>query len=205
VRKKGFTLIELLVAVTIFAIMAASLYQTLYVGLKLWKRGAGASLENQRVRISLSQIAQDLRNAVPFVLLGGEWSERQISFPAIVSVEAADKNYSRLAVISYRFEEEGGQLVRTEIWPGASSSPEGNRKTVLAAQLGRVSFMFAERAPDSGGEYEWTETWLNSQNLPHAVKISLQPGREKVLSGYEKIVLLPMGQKEEKEDEPAAE
>ena len=66
-KKQAFTFVELLIALTIFSIIAASIYVTLNSGFSLWSKVNFLIQENQEVRIFFDVLSKDLRNAVsPF-------------------------------------------------------------------------------------------------------------------------------------------
>jgi len=61
--KKGFTLVELLVGVTIFAIVAACVYTSLYLGIKVFKSEENQDLKLQEAILTLDQMAQRIRSS----------------------------------------------------------------------------------------------------------------------------------------------
>lgn len=78
-RLAGFTLIEFLLGISIFSILALSLYMTFANGLKVSRR-AQASLDLYReIRWSLEAISLDLENMIAFSYLG-EGTKPQLAF-----------------------------------------------------------------------------------------------------------------------------
>ena len=62
----GFTLIELLLRISIFALIALSLYSTLANGIQLNRRSQNINKIIQEARWSMEQIVHDLENIVPY-------------------------------------------------------------------------------------------------------------------------------------------
>ncbi|MDD5449839.1 MAG: type II secretion system protein, partial [Candidatus Omnitrophica bacterium] len=65
-RNKGFTLMELLVAVSIFAVIAVSLYSIFSGGIQIWKRQEKGFVYNHTVRLVFDTMARELRNAINY-------------------------------------------------------------------------------------------------------------------------------------------
>ena len=65
-RTIGFTLIELLLGISIFALVALSLYSTLASGIQLNRRSQNLNKIIQEARWSMEQIVHDLENIVPY-------------------------------------------------------------------------------------------------------------------------------------------
>lgn len=61
--KQGFTLLELIIGMTIFAIIAASVYTSLNLGIKLWKQEEGRDNTLQEAIAALEEMAERLRSA----------------------------------------------------------------------------------------------------------------------------------------------
>ncbi|MCX7918043.1 MAG: prepilin-type N-terminal cleavage/methylation domain-containing protein [bacterium] len=63
INSKGFTLIELLLAITIAVIVGSAIYGTLAAGLKSKQKGMVIAEKNQRARVILDTIRNDLLTA----------------------------------------------------------------------------------------------------------------------------------------------
>ncbi len=61
--KKGFTLLELLIGIAVFAVIAASVYTSLYLGIKVWKQEDNNDQVMAAAVLTLDIIAQELRCA----------------------------------------------------------------------------------------------------------------------------------------------
>ena len=65
-KKAGLTLIELLIGITIFSVIAASLYSNLNTGIYIWKRSKTDISENRAVLYLFNKLRYDLQSAVSF-------------------------------------------------------------------------------------------------------------------------------------------
>ncbi len=61
--KKGFTLLELLIGMAVFAIVAASVYSSLYMGVRVWKQEENKDQTMQEAVLSLKIMERALRCA----------------------------------------------------------------------------------------------------------------------------------------------
>ncbi len=61
--KKGFTLLELLIGLSVFAIVAASVYTSLYMGVKVWKQEETLDRTLQEADLTLKVMERALRCA----------------------------------------------------------------------------------------------------------------------------------------------
>lgn len=61
--KKGFTLLELLIGMSVFAIVAASVYSSLYMGVKVWKQEETRDQTLQEAGLTLKIMEKALRCA----------------------------------------------------------------------------------------------------------------------------------------------
>src|SRR3972149_5589222 len=62
----SFTFIELLIALSIFAVVAVTLYSTFFAGISVWKRSGDSSGIYQDIRIVFDDMARDLKNMIYF-------------------------------------------------------------------------------------------------------------------------------------------
>ncbi|MCK4462844.1 MAG: prepilin-type N-terminal cleavage/methylation domain-containing protein, partial [Candidatus Omnitrophica bacterium] len=115
---KAFTFIELLIAITIFAIIASSIYYTLNAGIMTYSRGNSIIKDNQRLRIFFDIISKDMRNAIPALgkdpnfIVTSEWQVNRISFPTIINVSDGGEISGEIAKVAYEFDSGKGQVLR---------------------------------------------------------------------------------------------
>ncbi|MFA5059227.1 MAG: prepilin-type N-terminal cleavage/methylation domain-containing protein [Candidatus Omnitrophota bacterium] len=100
-KKRSFTLIEMLLALSIFAIVALSLYSVFSSGIRLNKRSNDVNAIYREMRWSLGRIAEDLENVV-FYDFSGSYPDKtafdgrsnEISFLAATSKGLKTVRYS---------------------------------------------------------------------------------------------------------------
>ncbi|MFH1593491.1 MAG: prepilin-type N-terminal cleavage/methylation domain-containing protein [Candidatus Omnitrophota bacterium] len=204
--RKGFTFLELLVAMTIFAIIAASLYSTLNAGIRMYRKGNYLIQDNQRLRVFFDTLSRDLRNAIPDIgeedeaTIASEWSADSISFPTIVNVYSQEKK--RLsespAKVTYVFKKESGQLIRKYAGLEQGFNEDLAVEEIMlekfeASVVKEFKLSYAYEIFD--GEYEWRGDWKMEGKIPRGVKVELILGSEDTKSeeAIEKTIFIPMG------------
>ena len=195
----AFTFIELLIALTIFSIIAASIYYTLNAGIKVWQRGNILIEENQRMRIFFDMISKDMINIVSFSGIPSEWAEESISFHTIIDVSSAAKPHRELVRRIYYFDAQKSELKRGRVIQKEDFDEKYVDEKVLLDNLEDISF---EYAYESGEEYEWKDEWEFGDEdegediIPRGVKIKvkLKNGAEDKEKTFEKIVFIPIGE-----------
>ncbi|OGG51572.1 MAG: hypothetical protein A3F84_06415 [Candidatus Handelsmanbacteria bacterium RIFCSPLOWO2_12_FULL_64_10] len=180
----GFTLVELLMAVTIFAIVAAGVYQALSTGLSARRRGEDALERHRRAQMALDRVADDLRNMVSYGPEPFRGEADGLRFPALLAGPGAFEAGLEVCLIAYAVTEEG--VVRTvrSIGGGASSRDE------LLPPSWEVGFQYL-RTHAEGGEEEWTTEWENAWGIPEAVQITLKQADRPAV--FTRTVGLPWG------------
>lgn len=194
----GFTFIELLIALTIFSIIAASIYYTLNAGIKVWQRGNILIRENQRMRIFFDAMSKDMRNAVPFSGIPSQWTENSVTFHTIIDTFSSEPPHRKLVRRIYYFDDKKGELKRARVIQKEGFDEKYVDEEVLLDNLEDVGF---EYAYESGEEYEWKDEWEFGDEdegediIPRGVKIrvELKGKDDEKAEIFEKIVLIPIG------------
>ncbi|MFH1655811.1 MAG: prepilin-type N-terminal cleavage/methylation domain-containing protein [Candidatus Omnitrophota bacterium] len=197
----GFTFIEILIALTIFAIVAVSLYSTFFSGTSVWKRSEDENRIYQEARWSLDTIAKELRNAIildysksypDFIIFEG--NPDSISF-----FNATDEGIRK---ISYFLESDNFEILlkRKEIsLIDSLQSLEEETPTETFSSLvaeGGLQFSYAYAGAESEEGIEWQDVWQDPENLPKGVRIKLvlkDPSRPELKTTFNKTVFIPMG------------
>jgi len=199
--ENAFTFIELLVAVTIFAIIAASIYYTFNAGIKIWSRGNAVIEDNQRLRVFFEVISQDARNAISNLGKDAEfniissWESQRISFPTLIGAFDNVAKNPELARVSYYFESSGGKVKRIQATLKDGFIEDTAEEEVLLENLKDFGFEYCYESTLTEGEYEWREEWLDEDNIPRGVKIKVVL-KDELLDKertFESIVLIPVG------------
>ena len=71
-RTAGFTIIELLIALSIFAVIAVTLYSTFFAGISVWKRSGDKSGTYQDIRVVFGGMGRRALKKIFFFLEEGE-------------------------------------------------------------------------------------------------------------------------------------
>lgn len=181
----GFTFIELLIALTIFSIIAASIYYTLNAGIRVYSRGNSIIRDNQKLRIFFDTISLDLRNAVVYPHIGSEWTAEEISFPTV------NNGLAKAVYYFYR-----GKVLRKQATLKEGFDETYAEEEVLIENLGDFSFEYCYKEPGTEDEYLWKNEWEFEDKIPRGVKIklSLKDEAAGTLDTFEKTVFIPMGE-----------
>lgn len=201
-ERAGFTFMELLIALTIFAVIASSLYYTLSGGIKVYRRGNVLIRDNQKLRIFFDTISLDLRNAVSLnreeasskgkpasytteqtkFQIEAEWLEDKVSFSALVNTFSEDNTFQELAKISYHIEKDprkNKRLVRKIAKLEEGFDEEFAAEKSFLEDLEdflpeKLAFEYSYKEPGVGfdEEYEWRGEEFEDA-LPRGVKIIL--------------------------------
>ena len=207
---KGFTFIELIIAVTIFAIIAVSIYSTFNAGLRIWLRTSPMIEANQSLRVFLDTVSLDLKNAVAYYDTSGtlvkpgfgEAYEGEINFegaPARISfmtiISAADPKlglHEELAKITYIYDK-AAKSVKRLVATKAEGFDEVNAKsfemlTGIEEKDFGFEYCYKKMITNSEYEYEWKDAWeeKNVKTIPRGVRI-------KAGEALRKTVFIPTG------------
>ena len=184
---RGFTFMELLIALTIFAIIASSIYYTLGAGIRVYRRGNTVIRDNQKLRIFFDTISQDLRNAVIYsdeknnFYIEPEWLGDRISFPAIVNLFDESGMRGELVRVSYYLEKDRRKkkkFVMKRAGVHAGFDEEEAQEEILLGDLedftlDDVTFEYCYKVPGFDDEYDWREDEEYEDPLPRGIRINL--------------------------------
>lgn len=207
----GFTLVEVILAVSIAALVLASLFALYFatsqsVDAQSERRAGGASMSR-----AMDRLTRDLSNALPvpgydeggFALTKGEPEHGDGSVLRFCTARRTDPfdgdtralRWFEIIEVDYRLERaprERGKLVRTErplVGPGAISPPSTN---VLAVGVDGFEVQIRQGA-------EWVDEWVvelgdDQAEWPRAARIQLIPdARARDARPYAVDVLIPTG------------
>ena len=187
-RPQGFTFLELMIALTIFSIMAVSIYSVLGAGIRVW-RGSNAIIErNQSLRSFFDAISSDLKNAVKYKGIEFEGQAREMSFMALVDISdpANGSTRTELAKVIYSFDE-GSKTVKRYVATKESGFDKANAEGVdIVSGIEDVSFSYCYKDETLIVPYVWKDTWQVPEIIPPGVNIKMKE--------LEKRVFIPMGE-----------
>ncbi|MFA5143368.1 MAG: prepilin-type N-terminal cleavage/methylation domain-containing protein [Candidatus Omnitrophota bacterium] len=208
-RGPGFTFIELIIAVTIFAIIAVSIYATFNAGIRVWLKTSPMIEENQALRVFYYTISTDLKNAICYYdasqtltksgfgaeyegKINFEGAQTRISFMAIIGIsDAAGAIREEPARITYLYDK-STKTVKRLVAARAEGLDEQNAN--VSDMLENIAekdfgFEYCYKKPISNTEYEyeWKDAWVdkNVLNIPRGVRIKA--------GNFTKTVFIPSG------------
>ena len=188
-KKNGFTLLEVLIGMTIFAIIAASVYTSLYLGIKVFKNEETQETLLQETVISLHELAGIFRCA--FISSGNE----NITFMG---------SGTRVEFFAINRE---GDLEKTSIY--LQESPDLEKSLIISKekvvkkeesediQVGVINSRINEFKLSYYDDKtsEWVDDWMESLVLPRQIRIQVAVGKlDNSSEGteLEKYVYLPV-------------
>jgi len=197
-NKKAFTFIEFLIALSIFAIMAASIYYTLNAGVAIYRRGNAMIRDNQKLRISFDMMSLDLRNAVLYPEIETEGTREKIALPSIVNFSEEGYMAQRLVKAIYYFD--GKRLLRKYALNKEDFDEEKAVEEVLIEkfddfEVDDFEFKYAYELEGLEGEYEWRNDWTTLDKIPRGIKakLTLKNKFTDKKDIFEKTIFVPMG------------
>jgi len=188
-EKRGFTLIELLITVSIFSVIALSLYSVFNTGLFSYRRIKESLSVHQAARKIFSRISLDLKNSFAFSDVEARFVGKgnEIAFLSLVG--------GSFSSVSYRLEQ--GKLLR--LCKKDSESLNSIQPRIIAKQITDLNFSYAFLTGDERF-YDWKDDWGEEERdkIPLAVKIKLilkeKLPKETRDVEFEKVVFLPLAQ-----------
>ncbi len=196
INRKSFTLIELLIAITIFSVVAVSVYSVFSTGVKLWYKTSPLVQANQSARYFFNTISSDLKNTVPYLKKGVnfEGEGQRISFMTVVNCSGEDKSSgAEVARVTYYLDRSKKAVIRS-----VATKEEGlsDDLAVSSAILDGIDskdfafeFCYKRVSSPTDYEYEWDSAWADEDKdkgkIPRGVKVKA--------FGYEKIIFIPTG------------
>lgn len=187
-RTHGFTFLELMIALTIFSIMAVSIYSVLGGGIRVWRRSNVIIEANQSLRSFFDAISSDLKNTVKYKGVEFEGQAGEMSFMALIDVSDPVNRSTRteLAKVVYSFDE-GSKTVKRYVATRESGFDKVNTEGVdIVSGIEGVSFSYCYKDETLIPPYRWQDVWQTQGIIPRGVNIKIKE--------LEKIVFIPMGE-----------
>ena len=184
----GFTLVELLISLTILSIILVIVLGAFRVGVRAWEKGEQDVDSNQRSRIVLGLIQQQLSSIVlkkitidaqSFILKGDAKSLEFVSMLSLNPGNEFGSVYVKYVVKDKEDKIEGlAFFERNIVFMDKEFNPEDlddNDFYELIPNALDVSFEYL-KPPGEENSYEWQETWgpENASGRPSAVKMILK-------------------------------
>jgi prepilin-type N-terminal cleavage/methylation domain-containing protein len=177
--RAGFTLVEILVAIGILGLVCSAIFSTWTAILRATKVGQDAAATVQRARI-VAHVLEDSLTSAQFFTANQQYysfvaDEGSLSFVARLSKsfprsgKFGDLDVRRIT-FSIRSGAEGHELVLQQT-PLVMEMDEDEKKhpVVLAKNVQKFKAQFWDIR-----EQDWVDEWLNTNQLPPMVKVTLQ-------------------------------
>jgi prepilin-type N-terminal cleavage/methylation domain-containing protein len=203
-NQHGFTFIELIIAVTIFAIIAVSIYSTFRAGIKIWLKTSPMIEENQALRMFFSSISSDIKRAVAYYedkqaltksvfgsayegKINFEGTHTRISFMSVINISDTELGtLEEPARITYIYDKNEKTLRRLVATKAEGLNEENARSARILSGVGEKDFGFeyCYKKPVSNidYEYEWKDAWeeKNVLKIPRGVRVTVGPFRKTI-------------------------
>jgi prepilin-type N-terminal cleavage/methylation domain-containing protein len=206
-NKKAFTFIELIIAVTIFSVIAVSIYSVFWAGLRTWRVTSPAIEANQALRFFFDLISRDIKSAISYYpekysdkdKVNFEGDAGRISFWALVDVQGQDgvinTEPARVAYYLDTSDSSNGRIMRNVATrkEAFKEDPEKSEELFSGIREGDFAFEYCYREPRLNlaepDVYEWGGEWLTKEGenkkIPRGVRIKLKE--------FTKTVFIPTG------------
>lgn len=196
-KKNGFTLIELLAAITIALILIGAVYETLNAAIKSKEKGTLISERNQKARIILGMIREDLESsslskATPSwsftatTYSTGSVYKDTLKFIALnQTVDWDSTGQSDEAVILYSIDTNPNTgdigLLKTVNRQITSPDSENLEYQMISKDINSLHFQYYDGS-------EWLDEWTSTDKLPKMVSITIGMPDESSPDGYKEFV-----------------
>lgn len=195
-NKRGFTFIELIIAVTIFAVVAVSIYSVFSVGVRLWRRTSPLIQAEQAMRFFFNTMSLDLANSIAYNKkdVNFEGEKQKISFYTLIDVSAPGvPGHVELAKVIYFYDRDKKTVKRAVATAREGLSEADARATDMLENVEDKDFGFEYcyklGSSKTDYDYEWKDTWededADSGKVPRGVKVKV--------SDYTKTIFIPTG------------
>ena len=208
-KKKGFTFMELIIAITIFSIIAVSIYSVFRAGVRLWSRTNPLIQANQSTRYFFNIISADLKNSISYNAISPglktfalseeksanfEGEKQKISFMTLVDVSTGSVlPHTELARVIYSFDRSKKTVNRAVATKAEGLSESLAKITDILNDIDDKDFCFeyCYKVVSSPTEYsyEWKNEWEDEDRdkgkIPRGVKVKA--------GLYSKTIFIPTG------------
>jgi len=206
-KKGGFTFIELIIAITIFSVIAVSIYSVFWAGLRMWRATSPVIEANQAARFFFDLMSKDLKSELNYYpkdysdkdKMNFEGDAKRVSFWALVDVQGEDGAvHTEPARIAYYLDTADSSNVKimrnvATRKEGFKEAPERSEEVFSGIKEGDFSFEYCYKEPNPNlaepVTYEWAGEWLTKEGenkkIPRGVRIKLKQ--------YVKTVFIPTG------------
>jgi len=208
-QAQGFTFIELIIAITIFSIMAVSIYSVFRAGIRLWSGTNPLIQANQSIRYFFNTISADLKNSISYNAVptglktfgsseeenaNFEGEKQKISFMTLVEVsDARASTHTEPARVIYSFDR-SKKAVKRAVATKAEGLSEPNAKAAeilndIDVEDFGFEYCYRLGASSTDYDYEWKDAWEDEDRdkgkIPRGVRVKA--------GTYSKTIFIPTG------------
>ena len=191
-RESGFSMLETLIGLTLTALIAASLFGAIRVGIRMMSSGEANVAESEQVRV-LGLIESWMELAIPDPFLNAEdgtlfsGSESEVSFVIAGISGPGDGGLSRISLRTVESEACDGQFSLLMDWASispadSSTQAPGDTRLVLDCQS-QIAFNYFGSS-DMDQTQGWKRVWRPSGTVPQLISLrtSSRTGGHQVLA-----------------------
>jgi prepilin-type N-terminal cleavage/methylation domain-containing protein len=196
-KKNGFTLIEILAAITIAIILLGAVYETLNVAIKSKEKGIAISERNQKARVILGMIKEDLESAslsdrtpswtftATTYSTGSIYKDSLVFYALNQPVNWDSTGRSDEAIIQYSIDTnpDTGEigLLKTINRQVTTPASETLEYLTLSKDINSLHFEYYDGS-------EWEDEWTETRKLPSMVRVTLGMLDKSSPDGYKEFV-----------------
>jgi len=179
---QGFTLMEVLIAMSLLGIMVVLLFASLKTCAESWERGEAKIAAVNEVAVVYQFFKRHLATTIP---LANDFDPENITFSfqgeqhalKFVSAFPASAAKSGLQLFSLQLlDDEQGRYLQVTLTPFVTSLPGDplpHEEVTLLDHVKSISLAYFGINPSSG-QADWQNDWLERDNLPRLVKITIE-------------------------------
>jgi type II secretion system protein J len=178
-KTKGFTLIEVLLAVSLFAVIASTMYAGLYTGLRSYRRVDKSLNTYRRATLGLRRIDRDASNAFAYLSKNSGFvsNGESMQFFSALNIFSLGRSAPQLCRISYRLN--GEELERSFSCGRNALSEISPRTQTILRNVKRLRFACAAPTGTAAQSFTWQQVpWpkdaAQQALLPRAVNVTLE-------------------------------
>lgn len=184
-RRAGFSLVEMMISLTIFSLIAASVYSLLHLGLRARGGDRGEREEDRQIRLIYQLISTDASNMIDEA---PEWkfegSQERISFITVLNSwnGRGEQSERRLARVTYVYNGRDKMLSR-RVADVSDGLDDRWAKDVFRAHVRRAQFSYPFRSGER--PYRWRPEWKDPDEIPIGIRVRVDD--------YETAISIPLG------------
>lgn len=190
--RSGFTFVELIVAITIFSVIAVSIYSTFMAGMRVWSRANPVIEANQGMRVFFDTFSRDAKNAFRFETgddaVNFDGGQKSASFWSIIDVSGEGVPFHReIARVEYRMDDASKAIMRNISTRDGGFVFTKESSVTLLKDVDPMQFSIKYCYKKDGGEdeIEWKDSWDDGKNIPIGLRVQV--------GDFRKTIFIPTG------------